>query len=218
MIRQICRFLSSISMIKCLMKVVDVLNEKSVRLVLILVAEFVALAGFTVLVSFVFGVKNTVTSTMIIAPFAFMFGLISPLIFITQFHHKIFYKHFGIVLLVFSAYNLFVDFTVSLGIYQSLNYIGYILSILSFIGLIIYAIKLGDLGRTIIFISLIIISKLYLNQILLDYFLRLSLNSFQSLMFRVGIPVILSFSIFIYKLYIVVYECKVQKDEVTELL
>ena len=72
-----------------------------------------------------------------LAPYVFLFGLVVPIVFITQFHHRQIYKYLGIFLVIVRILSLITTYTFEFSIYP---YLGLMVSIISVVGLLVYAV------------------------------------------------------------------------------
>ncbi len=71
-----------------------------------------------------------------LAPFKLLFGLIAPLIFITQFQHRSIFYPLGIFLIIIEGLSFIVAYTFGTSLYL---YLGFTISIINILGLIIFA-------------------------------------------------------------------------------
>lgn len=193
-----------------------ILKDKGRNLVLIIVVEFIITALSIIIIPNSFDISGNNEHLTAVAPFVFIFGLITPIIFITQFKGKQFYKYFGYFVLILNLVQLVTIFVYGSNLYLILLYGSYIISFLGLTGFVVYTRKRTNLQIANRYVIIYLVAYFFSTWLVKDYF-TIQFSSISTL-FVVVIPFILAIVAFIYKLVLVVYECKEQSKEDIELL
>ena len=194
-------------------KGVITMDKKRSMLLTIMIVIFVLVNSAPIVFLFIFDLADNEIYMKLQGPINFVLGLVTPIIFITQFKNKVFYKYLGIVMIVFSILGLAIGFSHGSNAYDVLRIASRVSQVICYIGLAIYAYRSEDLDRAFVLMLILITYGLYANQSLNDYFLRLDLPSVIQFVLRIVIPLVLSIGVFVYKLIVVSYECKVQNAD-----
>lgn len=182
--------------------------NKSLKLVVIVIVTFILLNLVSVIVPRVFGAETSEEQIKSLALFVFLLGLVLPIIFITQFPHKIFYRYLGLFLIILQFAELIADYSISFDIYSIIQITVYVLALIGYIVFLILAIAFNDMKFSVIYLVILILSLLYNNPVVLNYFLEAELSTFLQVFFRMFIPFVFSLVILVSKCFVVSYESR----------
>jgi len=192
---------------------VCILNKKGIILVSIIVVGFILSTISIILIPDSWDVTGMNEHLKATAPFGFLFGLITPIIFITQFRHRDFYKYVGFFLLFLRFMDLIIRYTYNMDLYPTSLYISHTISLVGYVFFTVYSFKLEGMKKTRSYMIILVIYSLYLHPIIVSVIENLYLSGIPNLLFRMGIPFVLGILSLIYKLILVIHECNVQSTE-----
>jgi len=144
---------------------------------------------------------------------SFLLGIVVSYIFITQFRHQIFYKYFGLFLLVQVFMSLLIHIVSKSDAHLTVIYVSFIVSFAGYLTFLVYSLRLDDMQKATTYLIILIVNLLYTNYTVLNYIPRLNLSSFPELFLRFFVPFILSIMSLIFQLVLIIYESKTQDQK-----
>ena len=151
-----------------------------------------------------------------LAPFNLLFGLIVPLIFITQFKHRSIFYPLGVFLIIIEGLTFIVAYSFGTNLYF---YLGFIVSIVNIVGLIIFATIafVREEGKLIgSYLVLTTIYYVWISQVVMTALAFMSMTITMQNLIAGTIPMILQYSSLSLLLYLILVESQkliVQKSE-----
>ena len=184
------------------------MTKKGFILIQIIVYGHLLLTIINIYLPNYFDITGTEEHIKALAPFAFFFRLIVPIIFITQFHHRSIYKHLGLFLIAVGVLSLIVPYTFETSVYY---YLGFATTVINVLGLLVFALiaftkeQENILG---IYLAALAVFYAFTSSIIMSLIISLDLSNLTQMIVTIAIPVLLYYVAFALLLYIVVKESK----------
>lgn len=184
------------------------MNKKSRKLIWILIIAHVLLTVIIVVIPNSWDISGDNLHIKAVEPFAFAFSLVLPVILLTQFRHKVFYKNFAFFILFIRVFDLITTFMIGGNINSSfIITVQVVVIILGYLGFAYYAFNKAGLYRMGIYTSLMGLIIIYgeIKNVVIDRFV---IDSIVIKIVMFIMPLVLFYTGFVYLLIQINVECK----------
>lgn len=178
--------------------------------VILIVSSFIILTILIAIIPDSFDITGTGNHTRALAPFSLIFGLVTPIIFVTQFPTNQIYKYFGWFLLAQLGVGFIVSITNETSFSYGLIIIAYILSLTAYLGFFIYLWRYENRSSLSILLILYLIQILYTNGYSLNFLLSLDLARTGIFVLVMVIPAVLGLMILVFECIVVFHAAKLE--------
>jgi len=183
------------------------MNKKSLKLIWILIIAHILLTVIIMVIPNSWDISGDNMHVKAVEPFLFLFSLVLPIILLTQFRHKVFYRNFAFFVILIRIFGLITTFSIGGSINNSfIIAVQGVVIILGYLGFAYYAFNKEGLTKMGIYLLLAGFNLIY-SKVAIVFSDRFMIDSiaFKIIMFLM--PLALFYTGFVYLLIQINAEC-----------